>query len=278
MISRNAPCHVSLNVVVVVRVVACVSSIRSQERGDGRGELLGNRFGSGVRHDHAARGNHLRVRANIGDLIFAGLRVRYIGTQVLTCRGIGIVQLPVQRVDADRVRHQHGGRYIFLHVSDALGVPADDNARVGLTRCELQVRIRRELVPCDSEANEIGRDHPFIVIGMLLEVPLQHQLRHARALTVARDDKRAAIVAVFKEEVESGSNIVVRNAGNRVFDVSGLLPSLSLEFEASLTVVRHEHIGGFLEHACVCLVFDRRARHDIGVAELGQIRRAFLKA
>ena len=53
-----------------------------------------------------------------------------------------IVQLPVQRIDADRVRHQHGGRNVCLYIPDALGVPADDDPRVGLAGGKLQVRIR----------------------------------------------------------------------------------------------------------------------------------------
>ena len=86
---------------------------------------------------------------------------------------------------------------------------------------------------------------------------------------MARDDEGASLIVVLKEAVEGGGDVIVRNTGNRVFNVSGLLPGFLREFKTSLTVVRHEHIGRLLEHTCVRLVFDRRASHDIGVAELG---------
>ena len=54
-------------------------------------------------------------------------------------------------------------------------VPADNDTRVSLASRELHVRVSLEVVLRDGVANGVGCHHVLVVIGMLLEVFLQHE-------------------------------------------------------------------------------------------------------
>ena len=54
-------------------------------------------------------------------------------------------------------------------------VPADNDTRVSLASRELHVRVSLEVVLRDGVAYGVGSHHALVVIGMLLEVFLQHE-------------------------------------------------------------------------------------------------------
>lgn len=59
------------------------------------------------------------------------------GAQILARRRVGIVELPVQRVDANGIGKYHDVMGVLLHVLGTLGVPAHDDANVVLASSEL---------------------------------------------------------------------------------------------------------------------------------------------
>ena len=54
LISGNSLCHVVLDIVIIVCVVAAMAAIRSEELGSDLGNVLGHRVNFGIRYDCAA--------------------------------------------------------------------------------------------------------------------------------------------------------------------------------------------------------------------------------
>ena len=98
-VSRDALCHIVLDVVVVEHIVFAMTSIRSEELGSDLGCCLLHRFPFCIRHNHAAGDIQLCVRTEIHDLWLAGFLVHHKRAQVLAGRRVCFIQLPIQWVD-----------------------------------------------------------------------------------------------------------------------------------------------------------------------------------
>jgi len=133
------------------------------------------RFVIRVGEDHPAVEDQLRIRADVPNPGLGRLLVEYERSEVLARRCICIIEPLVERIDADLAGHDHDIAGLSVHVPLALGVPADDDARIALACREPQVGIRLQIIPRDGEAYDVGRDHAPVVLGMLPEVVLEHQ-------------------------------------------------------------------------------------------------------
>ena len=110
-----------------------MASVRSEVLVGNLGSFLGHRIDLRVGYDHAPCDIYLCIRAYITEFYFAGFFIVNERSQVLACRRVGVVKLPVYRIDAHRPRHKHGGYSIYLCILGSFSVPADDNSAVGLT-------------------------------------------------------------------------------------------------------------------------------------------------
>ncbi len=232
--------YVLLDVVVEESVVVVVETCRSEKPGKGVEGTVG------LGHHHTTVYVHLCISLDVLELMLEGFQVQHVRPQVFACRGVCVVEFPVQRIDADGTWHPH--HVLGIGVRRAFSVPADDYTCVALAGSELQVRIGCKVFLGDGIAYNVGGHHAAVIVRVLLEIVHQHELRHGRALTVARNDERAAAVIVGKVVVECCCDVGVGRACKRRQHVAALLPAFFLILQAALAIVGDEHVGGGCIH------------------------------
>ena len=172
LIGCDALGHVVLDVVVEKRVILTVAAIWAEEIADYFDGLFVHFQSFGMCHHYATIGQHLGICTDVLNFQFAGFLVRPERSLVLAGWSISVVQLPVQRIDANATRQQHSGLGIYRCIPRTLGVIADDDTRVAFTCCEFQVRIGSKFFAGNRVAYWVGCNHALVVLlSMVQQIP-----------------------------------------------------------------------------------------------------------
>ena len=137
----------------------------------------------------------------------------------------------------------------MLDVLFAFGVPADNDSGIALARREFQMRIFGEVIFCYGITDYISRDHSRIIFRVLLEIFFKNESSDRRALTMSSENKRTAVIIIFKIIVECRCYVFVGYTFESWIEASVFLPNFSSIFQADLTIERNKNISCFFIRA-----------------------------